>query len=71
MGCGDLGSAKCAGTQIASAVGAMALSEPFSKSLAAGDQRASLASPSPLLHPFRNLEPSLGWGPSLLGMSGT
>ena len=42
------------------------------QSLAASNQKASLASPSLLLHPFMHLEVSLAWGPSLLlGASGT
>ena len=40
--------------------------------LVAGDQKASLASLSPYLCPFRHLKGSLTWGPSLLfGTSGT
>ena len=66
MACGDPGGAKCAGTWTASAAGVMALSESFFEPLAAGDQKASLASLSLLLCPFRQLEGSLGWGPSLL-----
>ena len=57
---------QCAGTWTASATGVMALSESFFKSLIAGNQMASLASLSPLLRPFRHLEGSLAWGPSLL-----
>ena len=42
------------------------------KPLVAGDQKASLASLSPYPRPFRHLEGSLAWGPSLLfGASGT
>ena len=38
----------------------------------AGDQKTSLASLSPQLCPFKHLEGSLAWGPSLLfGASGT
>ena len=47
LGCGDLGSARRAGTWTASAAGVMALSESFFKPLVAGDQKASLASLSP------------------------
>ena len=43
-----------------------ALSEFFFKPPVAGGQKASLASLSPLLRPFRHLEGSLAWGPSLL-----
>ena len=72
MACRDLGSAKCAGTQTASAAGVMALPESFLEPLVAGDQMASLASLSPWLHLFRHLEGSLAWGPSLLfSTSGT
>ena len=40
--------------------------------LIAGNQKAFLASLSPQLCPFRHLEVSLAWGPSLLfGASGT
>ena len=50
----------------------MALSESFFESLVAGDQKISLASLSPKLRPFRHLEGSLAWGPSLLfNASGT
>ena len=50
----------------------MALSESFFESLVAGDQKISLASLSPKLCPFRHLEGSLAWGPSLLfNASGT
>ena len=49
-----------------SAAGVMALSESFFQPLIAYDQKASLASLSPWLHPFRQLEGSLAWGPSLL-----
>ena len=52
----------------ASAPGVMFLSEL----LVAGDQKASLASPSRELRPFRHLEGSLAWVPSLLfSVSGT
>ena len=44
MVCRDPGIAKCAGTRTASAAGVMALSESFFEPLAAGDQKASLAS---------------------------
>ena len=37
----------------------------FFKPLEAGDEKASLASLSPLLCPFRHLEGSLAWGLSL------
>ena len=47
LACRDPGVAKCAGTQIASATGVMALSGSFFKPLVAGDQKASLASLSP------------------------
>ena len=62
----------CAGTRTASAAGVMALSESFfSKPLVAVNQKAFLASLSLQLHPFRHLEGSLAWGPSLLfGASG-
>ena len=69
MACGDPSGAKCAGTRTASAAGGVALSESFFKPLIAGNQKASL---SPQLCPFRHLEGSLAWGPSLLfGASGT
>ena len=56
----------------ASAAGVLALSESFFKPLVGGDQKASLAGLSPWLHPFRHLEGSLAWGPSLLfSTSGT
>ena len=48
MGLGDPGGAKCTRTSTASAAGVMALSESFLKPLAAGDQKASLTSLSPL-----------------------
>ena len=49
-----------------------ALSESFFMPLVAGDQKAFLASLSPSLRPFRHLEGSLAWGPSLLFLvSGT
>ena len=52
--------------------GVMALSESFFKPLVADNQKASLASLSQELRPFRHLEGSLAWGPSLLfGVSGT
>ena len=47
MACGDPAGAKCTGTWTASAAGAMALPESFVELLVAGDQKASLASPSP------------------------
>ena len=62
MAYGDPGSAKGAGRWTASVVGIMALSEP----LVAGDQKASLASLSQELCPFRHLEGFLAWGLSLL-----
>ena len=72
MACRDLGNAKCAGTQTASAAGVMALPESFLEPLVADDQKTSLASLSPWLHLFRHLEGSFAWGPSLLlGTSGT
>ena len=72
LACGDPGGSKCAGTWTASAAGVMALSESFFEPLAAGDQKASLASLSPYLHPLRHLKGFFAWGPSLLfGMSGT
>ena len=44
----------------------------FFKPLVAENQKASFASLSPLLRPFRNLDGSLAWGPSpLFGLSGT
>ena len=44
----------------------------FFKFLVAGDQKASLASLSPELRPFRHLDGSPAWGPSLFFcMSGT
>ena len=46
--------------------------QSFFKPLVAGNQKASFASLSPLLRPFRNLDGSLAWGPSpLFGLSGT
>ena len=57
--CEDPDGAKCAGTQTASAAGAMTLSEPFFEPLASGDQKVSLASLSPSLHPIRHLDGSL------------
>ena len=68
MAYGDPGGANWAG--ILSAKGVMALLESFSKPLVAGDQVASLASLSPQLCPFRHLEDSLAWGPSLFIASG-
>ena len=65
MACGNPGGAKCAGTRTASAPGIMALSESFVEPLVAGGKKASLASLSPYLLPFRHLEGSLAWGPSL------
>ena len=59
MARGDPGSAKCAGTRTASSIGVMALSESFIEALIAGKQKASLASLSLELHPFRHLEGSL------------
>ena len=47
MACGDPGGAKCAGTWTASIVEVMALSESYSETLVAGDQKVSLASLSP------------------------
>ena len=38
----------------------------FFEDSVAGDQKASLASLSPQFCPFRHLEGSLAWGPSLL-----
>ena len=66
LGLQGLGSAKCAGSQTAFAAGVMALSESFFKPLVAGDQKASLASLSQELCPFRHLEGFLAWGLSLL-----
>ena len=57
MACRDPGGAKRA-----EAAGVMALSEYFSELHVAGDQKASLASLSPYLHPFGHLEGSLAWG---------
>ena len=62
----DSGGTKCAETQTASIAGVMALSESFVEPLVAGNQKVSLASLSPQLHPFRHLGGSLAWGPSLL-----
>ena len=61
------------------ALGVRALSEYFFEPLVAirafepgGNQKVSLASLSPWLRPFRHLEGSLAWGPSLLlSASGT
>ena len=64
LACGDPGGAKSAGTRTASAAGVMALSESSFEPLVAGDQKASLTSSVAL--PFRHLEGSLAWGPSLL-----
>ena len=62
----------CAGTRTASAAGVMTLSEPFFELLVAGDQKASLASLSLQLCPFRHLRELLSWVPSLLfGPPGT
>ena len=47
MACGDPAGAKCAETWTASAAGVMALPESFVELLVAGDQKVSLASPSP------------------------
>jgi len=44
----------------------MTLSESFYEALVAGNQKASLASLSPWLCPFRHLEGFLAWDPSLL-----
>ena len=66
LGCEDPGGSKCAGTWTASATGVMALSESFFEPLIAGNQKASLASLSSLLCPFRHLKDSLAWGLSLL-----
>ena len=66
MACGDPAGAKYTGTWTASAAGVMALPESFVELLVAGDQKASLASPSPYLCLFRHLEGSLALGPSLL-----
>ena len=63
--------AKCAGTWTASTTRIMALSESFLKPPVAGDQKASLASLSLELHPFRHLEGFLAWGPLMFDMSGT
>ena len=46
---------ECAGTRTASAIGVMALSESFLQPLVAGDQKASVASLSLSLCPFRHL----------------
>ena len=73
LGCEDPDGAKCAGTQTTSATGIMTLSESFFfEPLASGDQKVSLASLSPTLHPIRYLDSSLDWGHSLFfGVSGT
>ena len=62
MACRDPGGAKCAGIQNASTTGVMALSKSFLEPLVAGDQKASLASLSPYLHPIQTLRgfPCLG-----------
>ena len=66
------GSAKRTGTQTAPITGVMALSESFFWPLVAVDQKASLAGLSSQICPFRHLEGSLAWGPSLLfSFSGT
>ena len=49
----------------------MALSESFIETLIAGEQKASLASLSLELCPFRHLEGFLACGPLMFGMSGT
>ena len=51
--------------------GVMALSESFIETLIAGEQKASLASLSLELCPFRHLEGFLACGPLMFGMSGT
>ena len=56
-------SSKCAGTGTASTAGLTALSEAFFEPLVAGNQKASLASLSLKLCPFKHLEGSLAWGP--------
>ena len=61
MACGDPGGAKCAGTWTASAAGVMVLSQSFIEPLVAGNQKASLASLSLYLSPFRHFEGSLAW----------
>ena len=58
--------AKCAGTWTASTTRIMALSESFLKPPVAGDQKASLASLSLWLCPFRNLEGPHAWDPSVV-----
>ena len=63
--------AKCAWTRTASAARLMAILESCFEPLVSGDQK-SLASLSPQLFPFRHIEVSLAWGPSLFfGVSGT
>ena len=62
MACGYPGGAECAATWAASAAGVMALSESFFEPLVTDDQKASLASLSPHLCPFRHIE-----GPPWLG----
>ena len=42
--------------------------QSFFEPLVAGNQNTSLASLSPQLRPFRHLEGSLAWGPSLSGL---
>ena len=72
LACGDPGSTNCAGIWTASAAGVTTLLQSLSKPLVAGDQKASLASLCLWLGPFRHLEGSLAWGPSLLfGTLGT
>ena len=66
LACGYPDGSKCAGTWPASAIGVVALSVSFFEPLVAGDHKASLACLSPWLCPFRHLEGSLAWGPSLL-----
>ena len=58
--------AKCAGTWTASTTRIMALSESFLKPPVAGDQKASLASLSLRLCPFRNSEGPHAWDPSVV-----
>ena len=57
-----------AGTQTATAAGLWPCQRLFffSELLVAGDQKASLPNLSPKPRPFRHLEGSLAWGPSLL-----
>ena len=63
MACGDPGGAKFAGTWTASTAEVMVPSESFFEPLVAGNQKASLASLSLKLCPFKHLEGSLAWGP--------